>query len=320
MVELFKNHRIVLLRGGPSSEREISLLSGEAILKSLRRLHLDVCDLIVPETKDRSYLKKWVLAELVEEKADICFIALHGEFGEDGILQGILEEGGYLYTGSDSQASEYAMNKITSKVIFKNKDIPTPKYKVLENDVDFNLDGLNYPLIVKPSAQGSSIGIFKVDIEKDLRHAVKEALFYDGKVIVEEFLKAAELTVGILENKSLPVIRINSSSGMYDYQAKYTRGISEYVIPADVEENIVRRARDLALKAHKALGCHSFSRVDMLYSRDENEVYVLEVNTIPGFTNISLLPRAAKAAGIEFDELALKMLKSALQSEKCLKK
>jgi len=320
MVEIFKNYRIVILRGGPSSEREISLLSGEAILKSLRKLHLDVCDLIIPELKDLNYLKNWVLAELAEKKADICFIALHGEFGEDGTLQRILEGEGYLYTGSDSRASEYAMDKIISKIIFEDKGIPIPKYKVLESDVDFKLDDFDYPVIVKPSAQGSSIGIFKVDKEEDLKHAVKEALFYNGKVIVEEFLKATELTVGILENKSLPVIKINASSGMYDYQAKYTSGISEYVVPADIEESIIIKVRELALKAHKALGCHSFSRVDMFYSKDKNEVYVLEVNTIPGFTNMSLLPRAAKAAGIEFDELVLKMLKSALQREKCLKK
>ncbi|MDP8234672.1 MAG: D-alanine--D-alanine ligase [Candidatus Saelkia tenebricola] len=313
MVKTFKNHKIALLRGGPSSERKISLFSGREVFKSLKRWQLNVCDLIVPIAKDLNYLKNWILTRLDQEKVDICFIALHGWFGEDGQLQNILEKEGYLYTGSNSCASEYAMSKMISKSLFEDSGIPTPKYKVLENNSGFDLNDFNYPLVIKPSAQGSSIGVFKVDKKKDLKSVLKEVFSYDGRVIIEEFLKANELTVGILANQPLPVIKINYPLDIYNYQSKYTKGVSKYVVPADIDKNIAKRSKALALKAHNALGCHSFSRVDMLYSYAKDEVYVLEVNTIPGLTRGSLLPRAAGAAGIEFDELVLKMLKSALK-------
>lgn len=320
MVEGIKGYNIGLLRGGPSSEREISLLSGEQVLNALLNKELNVKDLILPQIRDLDSLKEWVIKKLRQEKIEVCFIALHGWFGEDGCLQQILEAEGYLYTGSGPEASRLAMDKIASRILFQKNNISVPKYLIVDKNYNFNeLKKFGLPFVVKPSAQGSSVGVSKVEKEEQIETALNEAIAYDGKALVEEFITGYELTVGILEDEPLPVIRIKSSLGLYNFKAKYTQGLTEYIVPADIAPQISKRAQELALSAHRILGCNSFSRVDMLYSTSYEEVYVLEVNTIPGLTKTSLLPKAAKAIGIEFDDLILKMLESAFSRVRCLK-
>ncbi|MDP8253682.1 MAG: D-alanine--D-alanine ligase [Candidatus Kaelpia aquatica] len=320
MVVDLKKYRIGVLRGGPSSEREISLLSGESILEILEERGFEVIDIIVPERKDRQYLKSWILRVLKEEKVDVCFIALHGWFGEDGNIQKILDESSYLYTGSGEHACKISMDKIASKDVFESNLIPTPRYFIVDSKsrVDWSL--LKFPVILKPSSQGSSIGVYKIKNSTEAESLIPEVLNYDGRVLVEDFIEGIELTVGIAEDKPLAVIKISPSGDIYNYEVKYTDGLSSYSIPADIDEGLTERVQSLALKAHRAMGCSMFSRVDMLYSIVEDEAYVLEVNTIPGFTKVSLLPKAAKASGIEFDELVLKMLESAFKEERCSRK
>ncbi len=320
MLEGFKNKNIALLRGGPSLEKDISMLSGEEVLKALRSMGLTVVDIIVPDKRDVCYLRSWVLDKLEKEKVSICFIALHGWFGEDGILQDILDKEGYRYTGSGSWASRAAMNKIESKIIFRKNLIPVLDHRVIESVVNIDVSDLDFPVLIKPSSQGSSIGVFKVEDRSGLEAMVSKALFFDGKVIIEEFLDAIELSVGILDDMPLPVIKIKSPLGVYDFKVKYTPGLAEYIVPADIKPDVFKKAQQLALKSHNSLECNCFSRIDMLYSETKDEIFVLELNTIPGLTKTSLLPKAARTIGIEFDELVSKMLQSALKREKCLKK
>jgi D-alanine-D-alanine ligase len=315
MVSL-KELTIAVLRGGPSSERDISLLSGEAVLNSLRRQNYKTVDIIVPDSQDLEFLENWLLSQLVTHGIDVCFIALHGWFGEDGKIQDILERAGYRYTGSGPEASRLAMDKIASRKIFELNGIPVPRYKIYDRVSDFLPQDFQFPIIVKPSSQGSSVGLNKVDEPSDFIPLLSEALKYDGRAIVEEFISGPELTVGILEEKPLPVIRIQSHLGIYNYKAKYTPGFTDYILPADIPEQITKKAQRYALQAHDILGCSGFSRVDMLYSLKDHEIYVLEVNTIPGLTTSSLLPKAAKFIGIDFDKLVETMLKSAFKDEK----
>jgi len=308
----FRKFSIAVLRGGPSTERDISLLSGKAVLESLRKQGYRVVDIILPDSKDIDYLENWLLSQLKSHQIEICFIALHGWFGEDGHIQEILEKAGYSYTGSGPEASRLAMDKIASRNLLEFNHIPVPKYKIYESiPVALPCD-LQFPMIIKPSCQGSSVGLSKVDSPSQFYCGLSQALRYDGRAIVEEFIFGEELTVGILNERPLPVIRIESSLGIYNYQAKYTPGFTNYIVPADISEDVSARAQDYALTAHNILGCTGFSRVDMIYSPQDNEIYVLEVNTIPGLTTSSLLPKAAKAVGINFDNLVQIMLKSAI--------
>ena len=308
----FRKFSIAVLRGGPSTERDISLLSGKAVLESLRKQGYRVVDIILPDSKDIDYLENWLLSQLKSHQIEICFIALHGWFGEDGQVQEILEKAGYSYTGSGPEASRLAMDKIDSRSLMELNHVPVPRYKIYEN-ITGDLPGdLQFPMIIKPSCQGSSVGLSKVESPSQFYSGLSQALSYDGRAIVEEFIFGKELTVGILNGKPLPVVRIESSLGIYNYQAKYTPGFTNYIIPADISEQVSARAQDYAVKAHNILGCTGFSRVDMIYSPQDNEVYVLEVNTIPGLTTSSLLPKAARAGGIDFDNLVEIMLKSAI--------
>ncbi|MDD5614493.1 MAG: D-alanine--D-alanine ligase, partial [Candidatus Omnitrophica bacterium] len=252
MVDELKKYRIAVLRGGPSSERDISLLSGESVIESLTAKGFNVVDLIVPETKDCNCLKSWVVSTLSKERIDICFIILHGWFGEDGLLQKILDEAGYPYTGSSAESSGMAMDKITSKTIFQKHGIPTPKFKVIDDLSEIGLSGFNFPLVVKPSAQGSSLGVFKVETMDDLKLSIQESIKYDGKVLIEEFILGSELTVGILNGEPLPVIEIVTPNSFYNYSAKYTKGQSSYVIPARISHELESLAQDLAVRAHNS--------------------------------------------------------------------
>ncbi len=301
--KIMTKFKIGVLAGGPSSEREISLKSGKAVYNALREgglnaIFIDVCDNIQEE--------------LNKIKTDVVFILLHGGAGEDGTVQKMLEDLKIPYTGSGPEASRLAMDKLASRIIFERIGIDVPKYKVLQNGKDSGIDGLNTPLVIKPQKEGSSVGLSIVSDLKDLDSALDKAFSYGENILVEEFIKGREITVGVLDEEPLPVVEIKTENGCYDYRAKYESPKTEYLVPALIEQRYFRKAQGLGLKAYQALGCRSFSRVDMILG-DDGKIYVLEVNTIPGLTSRSLLPKAAEAAGIDFCNLCKKILEGALR-------
>lgn len=304
--------RIGVLMGGPSAEREVSLRSGKAVLGALlsKGYNARPVELYLPRIEELKLLD-----------IDVAFIALHGSFGEDGELQSMLEELNIPYTGSKVEASRLAMNKIASREIFQRNRLLVPNYEVLKNGVspDFQrgavlplAEKFKMPVVVKPSAQGSSVGLTVVDRVDELKGAIDRAFEFGQEIIIEEYIEGREITVGILEDAPLPVIQIAPRRRFYDYIAKYTAGMTEYLVPAPISQAQFKLAQEAGLKAHHCLGCRSFSRVDMILNNDGVPV-VLEVNTIPGLTELSLLPKAAKVAGIEFPELCGKMLDSAFE-------
>jgi D-alanine--D-alanine ligase len=310
-------HLVGVLMGGPSSEREISVRSGKAVCRALEAKKIDCVPVeLMPGPNTNGY-KESVAAKLALLKIDIAFIALHGEFGEDGTVQGLLERMNIPYTGSSSSASRVAMNKITAKGVFKKNNIPSARHHVLEKnrlaedfDAKIYFRTLGPELVVKPSNGGSSIGLNIVDNEKGLGAAVNDAFRYDDKLIIEEYIPGREITVGIIEDRALPVVEIIPKRKFFDFTAKYEKGLTEYIVPADIEKSIYEKCQDMGLRAHKALSARSFSRVDIILNNKKGPV-VLEINTIPGLTETSLLPKAARAAGIEFEDLCLKILGSA---------
>ncbi|KPK40836.1 MAG: hypothetical protein AMJ78_06770 [Omnitrophica WOR_2 bacterium SM23_29] len=292
--------RIGILMGGPSAERDVSLRSGKAVLDALLSKGYDAkpIELFMPTKEDLKSLD-----------IDVAFIALHGSFGEDGQLQSMLEELNIPYTGSRVDASRLAMDKIASRNIFQRNHLTIPNYEVFRNGASPNLK-FKMPVVVKPSAQGSSVGLTIVDRKEELKSAMDRAFEFGEEIIIEEYIEGKEITVGILEDRALPVIQIAPKRRFYDYVAKYTAGVTEYLVPAPISKAESEPAQEVGLRAHKSLGCRSFSRVDMILNRQGVSV-VLEVNTIPGLTQLSLLPKAAKVAGIDFPELCEKMLESA---------
>ena len=238
------------------------------------------------------------------------FITLHGGAGENGTIQGMLEKMKIPYTGSDPASSRLAMDKIASRVIFETAGLTVPKYRVFIKGVDIDLSELSFPVVIKPQSEGSSVGLSIVIKSSEFKAAAGRAFAYGNKIIAEEFIRGRELTVGILDGRPLPVVEIVPERGCYDYHAKYESANTQYLVPAPVDDMGYSRAQETALKAHKALGCRSFSRVDMILG-DDGGLYVLEVNTIPGLTSRSLLPKAACAIGIDFCELCEKILAGA---------
>jgi len=296
---------IGVLAGGPSNERDISLRSGEAIHGALLEEGLDS---ILLDVKDN-------INEIIKNSCiDVAFIALHGRFGEDGTVQRMLEEADIPYTGSGVRASALALDKIASKNAFIKNNIPVPKHMVLtKGAIDLeDLDKLEIPIVVKPHLEGSSIGLSIVRDKKLLPNAIDKAFGYGDKVILEEYINGRELTVGILDEEPLPVIEIVTKNRVYDYEAKYKDSATKYLVPAPISEKFLKEARKLGVLAHKTLGCRSFSRVDMMM-RASGDIFVLEVNTIPGMTKRSLLPKAALVTGLRFNTLCVRILENALK-------
>ncbi|MBL7157824.1 MAG: D-alanine--D-alanine ligase [Candidatus Omnitrophica bacterium] len=295
--------KIAVLAGGPSSEREISIKSGRAVYEALKRKNLDVFFLDAG-TDAREKLKN--------AGFDIIFIALHGRFGEDGTIQAMIEELGIPYTGSGVHASRLAMNKVASREVFSASGMKVPRYQVANKGKDLRgiPRGFKTPFVVKPQSEGSSIGLTIVRDKADFEKALKKAFVYHENALVEEYIHGRELTVGILENKALPVIEIVTKNQVYDYEAKYENETTKYIVPANLSENDKKAAETAALKAHSLLGCRDFSRVDMRMD-DKGDVFVLEVNTIPGMTSVSLLPKAARAANISFEDLCMRLIELA---------
>jgi D-alanine-D-alanine ligase len=291
-----------VMMGGLSREREISLRTGKAILKALIEKGYNASAIDVGQD---------IAETLVKEKIEIAFIALHGRFGEDGTIQGMLELTRIPYTGSGVLASALALHKIMAKKFFLCENIPTPTYEVfLREEIEKNsprTTSLPLPVVVKPAREGSTIGVSIVRSEEELVPALKGAGRYDEEILVEEFMKGKEITVGILEDIPLPVIEIVPKSGFYDYHAKYTKGETQYIIPARIRREKYLYAQEISLKAFQVLGCSGCARVDLMTDEDENP-FVIDVNTMPGMTETSLLPKAAGYAGISFEELVERIL------------
>jgi D-alanine-D-alanine ligase len=307
---------VAVVCGGRSAEREISLKTGQAIYETLQKADIEVVKL---DPQAESFHQ-----DLVSKDIDVAFIALHGRYGEDGIIQGLLEMEQIPYTGSGVLASSMAMDKIISKKIFKQEGILTPEFEVInrqdwkqkdkKNIVEL-IGDLGFPLVVKPALEGSSLGLSIVKEKDKLLKAIDEAFKYDEEILIEEYITGKEVTTGILGNQKLivlPIIEIEPKSGVYDFEAKYTKGMTEFVIPARLDDKIYKQVEQVSYKAYQALKCAGMSRVDLIVSKF-GEPYVLEVNTIPGMTETSLLPQAARAAGIDFVELVIKILEYALE-------
>lgn len=304
---LVTEKKIGVLMGGLSAEREVSLKSGDAILKALRGRGYDA----VPVDVDRNIAER-----LREERIEIAFVALHGRYGEDGAIQGMLEMMGIPYTGSGITASALGMDKIFSKKIFEFHKFPIGPYYVLEKkDLDSfkpGIMGFGLPVVVKPVSEGSSVGVSIVSDEKGLNDAFDIAFKYGDEIIIEKYIKGREVQVGILGEKALGAIEIIPMKAFYDYEAKYTENMAEHIFPAHLPEELYKKILALGLAAHKALGCRGYSRVDMLVDSDSRP-FLLEVNTLPGMTNLSLLPEIARGMGIDFCTLVEAILKEAVK-------
>lgn len=295
--------KIGILAGGPSSEREISLKSGEAVYDVLRNNGHDAVFIDVLSSAD---IDKTVR----KAGADVFFIVLHGGFGENGTIQTILRDLKMPYTGSGPDASRLALDKLASRRIFQENGLAVPEYRIFTSGFHTSDCDLKVPLVVKPQCEGSSIGLSVVCDIGQMNSALDRAFSYGDNVLIDKFISGRELTVGILDEKPLPVIEIVTEKGCYDYNAKYESHATEYLVPSPISEKDSLKAQEIGLKAHNLLGCRSFSRVDMILGEDGN-IYVLEVNTIPGLTSRSLLPKAASAAGIDFYSLCIKILEGA---------
>ena len=286
--------RVVVLMGGRSTEREISLKSGQAVLKALQELGHEA----IPMDLDEDLCNR-----LREIKPDKVFIALHGTYGEDGRIQGLLDLLNIPYTGSGLLGSAIAMDKDITKKILSYHGIKVPRWVCLRS-LDEEFEWKEYPAVVKPADQGSSVGLFVVKEKNQLKEALKKAFEVSQKVMIEEFIEGKDYTVGILKDKALPPIEIRPKKGIYDYESKYTKGMTEYIFSEDEELNA--KLQEIALKAHKYLELKDFSRIDLRVSEDGTP-YFLEANTIPGMTELSLFPMACKRIGIDMKEL-LKIL------------
>jgi D-alanine-D-alanine ligase len=298
------NLDITVLAGGPGAERDISLQSGRAVYEALRRLghRATICDINPSDLK------------ALERKADFVFITLHGEFGEDGTVQAMLEQRGMPYCGSNAAASRLAMNKVQAKHRFIEAGVPTPEFAVLREPADKSPIP-HECVVVKPVISGSSVDVSIERTPESIRRAADRVIANYGEVMIERYITGPELTVGILGDQALPVCEIRTNREFYDYQAKYLDNDTQYLFDLDLAPELLQRVQTLGLAAHRALGCRVFSRVDVMVEAATLEPYVLEVNTIPGFTSHSLLPKAAARIGLDFDQLCQRIIQLSLNDQ-----
>lgn len=296
--------KVAVLMGGQSAEREVSLASGTAVLRALRRQGVDAHALDAREG---------LLADLSREQFDRAFIILHGRGGEDGVIQGALETLGLPYTGSGVLGSALGIDKLRSKRIWLGNDLPTPDFLVLDGSLTAAavVERLGLPLMVKPVREGSSIGMAKVEAPEELDEAWRQARVFDPQVIAERWIDGAEYTVAILEHAALPVIRLETPRDFYDFDAKYEATSTRYLCPCGLSPERQGSLQTLALRAFDAIAAHGWGRVDLMVDRDE-QPWLIEVNTVPGMTDHSLVPMAARAAGLDFDQLAMRILATSL--------
>jgi D-alanine-D-alanine ligase len=293
--------RIVVMLGGPSAEREVSLRSGATVAKALRSLGHDVFE-VDPMDGDFD----------LPEETDVVLLALHGTYGEDGTVQRRLDKLGVVYTGCDAEASRIAFDKVLTKKRCLEAGVPTAKFLVVNSVKTPWPKGWQPPLVVKPVRQGSSVGLQFVERDEDWQPALAGAMKFDSEVLVEEKIIGRECTVGILADEALPVVEVRPKVGSYDYRNKYTAGCTEYFCPAPFDAAMTRRIQDAALGAFRAVGGRDYARVDVMV-RADGEPVVLEVNTLPGMTETSLLPKAAAAAGLSYAQLCQRMVDLALE-------
>ncbi len=301
--EELKTKKIGVLYGGLSAEREVSLKSGAAVCDMLLSLGYDAVAIDV----DRNLARN-----LADAGVEIAFVALHGRYGEDGAVQGLLEMMGIPYTGSGVLASALAMNKIFAKAAFQAAGLMIAPYRVLARGEELDPSTLEFPfpVVVKPSQEGSSVGVSIVKTTEGLPAAVELAFRHDREILVEQFIAAREIQVGILGDRAIGAIEIVPRNEFYDFEAKYTPGMAEHIFPAPLAKDLYRKALEIGAQAHRALGCSDYSRVDLLVTPRE-ECYILEVNTLPGMTALSLFPEIAGGVGISFGELLERILLSA---------
>lgn len=311
---MITDKRIGVIAGGTSAEREVSMRSGRAIYNSLLGIGYNAVFIDAAEN----------LCEILkEENIEIAFMALHGGSGENGAVQGLLEIMEIPYTGSGILASALAMNKEMSKKIFIYHDISAPPFATVDIkqagtrdkiNVQFITTIVDFPLpwVVKPVSEGSSIGVGMVKNEDDIESAFEEAFSYGDRVIIEKYIAGKEIQIGVLGNKALGGVEVRPSQEFYNYEAKYTPGLTQYILPPEINDSAYGTLKAMALKAHKALGCKGATRVDLILD-ESNNPFLLEVNTIPGMTETSLLPKIAKHAGLEFPDLLEEMLSQTLK-------
>lgn len=304
---LSKNLKVGVLAGGTSSERKVSLRSGRAVAQAFRNAGVRV---LFIDTARKSQFPKRL------KDIDLAFIALHGHGGEDGTIQSLLERKKIPYIGSDAASSRRAFDKAVSKKIFVKNRIPTARFAVAgRKNWKKTLETFGLPCFVKPLQEGSSIGAFAVEDLAKMAVKIGSTIRSFGDLLVEEKIEGRELTVGVLGNRALPVIEMRPKGAFYDYKSKYTKGMTEYIVPAEISKELSAKLQKIAVKTHRALGLRDLSRVDMMVDGAEN-IYVLEANSIPGFTELSLLPKAARAAGISFENLCLQLAAWAYQRSK----
>lgn len=326
--------KIAVLLGGTSAERDVSISSGVAVARALEQaghqvIAVDPVDGIatfdfravdtsaIVTTKppdlsarraelDRNCLQ--TVTALIAEQIDVVFIALHGGYGENGQIQALLELAGLPFTGSGSESCALAMNKHVSKVLFRQHGIPTPDWFYLDAYLgkDENFDELGFPMVVKPNAQGSTVGLSIVDRQDQIEHAIQLAFRHDNAVILESFIAGRELTVTVLDGKPLPIVEIVPLGGFYDYESKYQKGKTQYFCPADLPDALAQAIQQDAIGAFYALRCRGYARVDYRLNED-GKFFCLEANTAPGMTSTSLVPKSAAAAGIDFPALCTKI-------------
>src|SRR5205085_3625398 len=291
--------KIAVLKGGPGSERDVSLATAAGVSKALSSLGIEVVDV---DVRDENFP--------LPEDVDLAFITIHGTFGEDGTLQKILEERGIAYTGEGVEGSRNAFDKILSKEKFLAHKIATPESEMIRAG---QRPKMSVPLVVKAARQGSTVGVVIVKNESELDSALKEAAKFDDKLLIEKFVSGRELTIGILGDQALPILEIIPKGGFYDFNTKYpflnpqAGASAQHVCPAKIDRALTKKIQELALQAFRALGLEVYARVDVLLS-EEDQPFVLEANTIPGMTEASLLPEAAAAAGISYPELCARII------------
>lgn len=300
--------RVGVLMGGPSEERPVSLRSAAAVCESLKQQGIDVVPLDIT-TDDAASNAALIRSSMI----DCAFVVLHGRFGEDGRIQQILEDLRIPYTGSGVEASRRAMDKVVSQDVFRQAGLRVPEYVNVSRCAFERSAAVNVPFalpwVVKPSRQGSSIGLSIIDSTGGLGAAIRLALETDDTAVVQQYIRGRELTVAILDGKPLPIIEIVTTKRFFDYEAKYQNGFTEYIVPARLSAATASCVQEAAAAAHRALGCTGYSRVDIILG-DDGVPYILELNNIPGLTQTSLLPKAARCAGIDFNQLCIRMLRS----------
>ena len=298
--------KIGVLLGGNSAEREVSLASGKAISAACKELGHDVLDL------DPQFDVRLLVPDLLT--VDLVFNGLHGGDGENGVIPGFLQSLGVKYTGSRNEASAICMDKRISKALVHRKDLLTPNWVSLANNDPLpSVGDMVFPVVIKPNDQGSTIGLTVVKDESELDDAIELARQFANVVLIEEFIVGKEITVTVIGDKAYPIVEIVPSHGLYDYECKYNQGMTEYFCPANIDKDLTKAIQESALKIHKLLGCRHYSRAD--FRLDENgKAWFLELNTLPGMTETSLVPKAAKASGLSFPELIQTIINEALKN------